>query len=90
MSNSKLDQSLEDILDTRKKTAGRRGRGRRVPNGARVTTAAPSGGVQKKAKAANGVAKVVVPVGPAAGSGDSKIIVSNLVRTNIVSSHSLV
>ena len=81
--SSKLDQSLEDILSTRRKTAGRRGRGRRVPNGTRVTTAAPSGGIQKSAKGAKATTKAAVPSGPAAGSGDSKIIVSNLVSKPI-------
>lgn len=76
----KLDQSLDEILSTRRKTGGR-GRGRRVPNAAtRITTAAPVGGVQKTTKVAKrGGAKAVVPNGPAAGTGDSKIIVSNLV-----------
>lgn len=77
--SGKLDQSLDDILSTRRKTAGRRGRGRRVPTGTRVTTAAPAGGIQKSAKNTRGAAKAAVPSGPAAGSGDTKIIVSNLV-----------
>jgi len=78
--SGKLDQSLDDILSTRRKTAGRRGRGgRRVPNGTRVTTAVPAGGIQKSAKGARGPTKATVPSGPAAGSGDTKIIVSNLV-----------
>ncbi len=81
--SSKLDQSLEDILSTRRKTVGGRGRGRgrgrRVPNAARVTTAAPAGGVQKSTKATRATGKASAPNGPAAGTGDSKIIVSNLV-----------
>lgn len=82
MSN-KLDKSLDDILSTRRvaaKKAGPRGRGRRVPNGTRAAGAAPAGGIQKKARVANGITKAAVPNGPAGGSGDSKIIVSNLVR----------
>lgn len=77
--SGKLDQSLDDIVSTRRKTGGRRGRGgRRVPSGGRVTSAAPAGGIQKGVKNSRGASKVI-PSGPAAGSGDSKIIVSNLV-----------
>lgn len=79
--SGKLDQSLDEILSTRRKTVpGRgRGRGRRAPNAARVTTAAPVGGIQKNTRATRGGAKANVPNGPATGSRDSKIIVSNLV-----------
>lgn len=84
--SGKLDQSLDDILSTRRKAGGRRGRGRRVPNGGRVTTAVPVGGIQKSAKTGRGVPKVV-PNGPAAGSGDSKIIVSNLVSKPVLALH---
>lgn len=78
--SGKLDQSLDDIVGTRRKTGGRRGRGgRRAANGTRATNAAPTGGIQKGAKTGRGAPKVI-PSGPAAGSGDSKIIVSNLVR----------
>lgn len=77
--SGKLDQALDDIVKTRRKAVGRRGRGRRVPTGTRATTAAPTGGVQKSTKAGRGAAKAAVPTGPAAGSGDTKIIVSNLV-----------
>lgn len=79
--SGKLDKSLDEILSTRRNTAGRRsGRGRRVPNGTRTTTAAPSGGIQKGTRGAKVAVKSAVPNGPAAGSGDSKIIVSNLVN----------
>ena len=77
--SGKLDQSLDDILSTRRKTVGRRGRGRRVPTGTRVTTAAPAGGIQKSTRVTKGGAKAGAPKGPAAGNGDTKIIVSNLV-----------
>ncbi|KAL6719508.1 RNA-binding RNA annealing protein [Lecanora helva] len=75
--SGKLDQALDDIVKTRRKAVGRRGRGRRVPTGTRVTTA-PTGGIQKSTKGARAAAKAAVPTGPAAGSGDTKIIVSNL------------
>ena len=78
--SGKLDQSLDEILSTRRKTVGRRGRGRRVGAGTKAATAAPVGGIQKNQKATKAApAKSAVPSGPAAGSGESKIIVSNLV-----------
>ena len=80
--SGKLDQSLDEILSTRRKTAGRRGRGgRRAGNGTKAARAAPVGGIQKNTRSAKAApAKGAVPSGPAAGSGESKIIVSNLVR----------
>ena len=80
--SGKLDQSLDEILSTRRKTAGRRGRGgRRVGNATKAATVAPVGGIQKNTRGSKtATAKSVVPSGPAAGSGESKIIVSNLVR----------
>ena len=79
--SSKLDMDLETIVNQRK-PAGRRGRGRRVPNATRVTNAAPAGGISKTTKAAKQATKATAPSGPAAGSGDSKIIVSNLVNAH--------
>lgn len=79
--SSKLDLDLETIVNQRK-PAGRRGRGRRVPNATRVTNAAPAGGISKTTKGAKQATKATAPSGPAAGSGDSKIIVSNLVNTH--------
>ena len=77
--SSKLDQSLDDILSTRRKTTSRRGRGRGRPAGTRAT-AAPAGGVQKVTKPGKAAAKAAIPTGPTAITGDSsKIIVSNLV-----------
>ncbi|KAM0804530.1 hypothetical protein BDR22DRAFT_969852 [Usnea florida] len=78
--SGKLDQSLDEILSTRRKTAGRRGRGgRRVGNATKAATVAPVGGIQKNTRGSKTAsAKSVVPSGPAAGNGESKIIVSNL------------
>lgn len=75
---SKLDQSLDDIVTT--KRIARRGRGgRRVAN-ARAKATGPAGGVVKNTRAAKAAVKAAVPTGPASGTvGDSKIIVSNLV-----------
>ena len=82
MSENKLDKSLDDILSTRRKNTTRRGRGRRVATAtSRVTKAAPVGGVQKSTKATRSTNKGSAPSGPAAGTGDTKIIVSNLVRS---------
>lgn len=75
----KLDQSLDEILNSRRQTS-RRGRGgRRAPNSAKPTVAAPVGGVKKNTRTVRGGVRAAVPSGPAAGNGDSKIIVSNLV-----------
>ena len=72
--SGKLDQSLDDIVSTRR-TAGRgRGRGRRVSARAPLT-----GGVQKT-KATGKPATAKAAAAPAAVTGsDTKIIVSNLV-----------
>ncbi len=83
--SGKLDQSLDEILSTRRQTA-RRGRGRRAPipgkmNGATAT--APVGGIKKTTKNTRASGRATVPTGPAAGNGESKIIVSNLVRPHL-------
>ena len=74
--SGKLDQSLDEILSTRRNTA----RGRPVRRGTRTrAVAAPVGGVQKNTKT---VAKTTTKGAAAAAGGlDSKIIVSNLVRS---------
>ncbi|KAF2018669.1 hypothetical protein BU24DRAFT_405435 [Aaosphaeria arxii CBS 175.79] len=78
MSTGKLDQSLDDILKTRRQSS-RRGRGSRRPGTGRpAATEAPVGGVQKAtrpAKQAKGGAAASIPT---AGSGESKIMISNL------------
>lgn len=77
--SDKLDQSLDEILNSRRQTA-RHGRGgRRAPSSAKPSVAAPVGGVKKNTRTTRGSVRAAVPSGPAAGSGDSKIIVSNLV-----------
>lgn len=80
--SGKLDQSLDEILSTRRSSA-RRGRGRRAPNTGKtngVTTTAPVGGIKKTTRPTRTNVKATVPTGPASGNGESKIIVSNLVR----------
>ncbi|KAL8765453.1 MAG: hypothetical protein Q9209_007480 [Squamulea sp. 1 TL-2023] len=75
--SAKLDMALDDVVMT-ERTARRRGRGgRRVPNAARKATA-PVGGIQKSTKPVKGALKPAVANGLAGGSGESKIIVSNL------------
>jgi THO complex subunit 4 len=82
--SGKLDQSLDEILSTQRRSAvrGKGGRrGRRVPQAGRTTAvAAPVGGVKKTPKQAKGAVKAI-PTGPSGGPSDSKIQVSNLVST---------
>ena len=81
--SSKLDQGLDDIISSNRTSRGRgRGRGgRRVAS--KATTTAPVGGVKKNTRtAAKGTVKATAPTGPANASGESKVIVSNLVRVS--------
>lgn len=75
----KLSQSLDQILNERRKTTGGRGRprGRRGVAGTPAATA-PVGGVKKTTRAEKKPEKAAIPTAPA-GSGEGKIIVSNLV-----------
>jgi THO complex subunit 4 len=86
MSAGKLDQSLDDILKTSRTSArgGRRG-ARRSGAGRPAAKPAPVGGVQKAQKGAKPTK--AVPTGPASftGSGESKILISNLVCTSPIS-----
>ncbi|KAF2800858.1 hypothetical protein K505DRAFT_93584 [Melanomma pulvis-pyrius CBS 109.77] len=79
MSTGKLDQSLDDILKTRRQS-DRRGRGSRRGGGGGgrpAATAAPVGGVSKAPRQAK--QPKVVPTAPAtAANGESKIMISNL------------
>jgi len=78
--SGKLDQSLDEILSTQKRGS----RTRRAPSGRTTAVAAPVGGIKKPAKAARGAVKAI-PTGPSGGSGDSKIVVSNLVCSHDLS-----
>ena len=77
-----LDQSLDDIIKSRRATGGRGGRGRKVTtratNGA---VAAPVGGVKKNIgkKAVKPTKQIVQPVAAKKG-GEYKVLVSKLVR----------
>lgn len=83
--SGKLDQSLDEIVSTQRKAGGRRG-GRNTTRRAsgRTTTVAPVGGVQKNSKKPQTAAKQA-PAKAAAGPGDSKVVVSNLVCKNPLS-----
>jgi THO complex subunit 4 len=77
MSTGKLDQSLDEILKTRR-TSDRRGRGARRGAGRPAASAAPIGGVAKSTRQPKQPKNV--PTAPAAAaSGESKIMISNLV-----------
>lgn len=77
--SGKLDQSLDDILKTERRTGGLKvGRGRGGRRGGTRNTAAavaPVGGIKKNAKQAKSTA--AIPTGPAIVS--SKVQISNLV-----------
>jgi THO complex subunit 4 len=79
--SGKLDQSLDEILSTQRRSVARGNRrgGRRVSHPGRTTAVpAPVGGVKKNVKSTKGAGKAI-PTGPSAGSGESKIVVSNMV-----------
>jgi THO complex subunit 4 len=76
MSESRLDQSLESIISSRKQST-RKGRGgRRSEAGRPAATAAPVGGVKKSTKQTK--QPKAAPAGPAPSGGESKIMISNL------------
>jgi len=78
--SGKLDQSLDEILSTQRRSAtrGNRRGGRRASHPGRTAAVpAPVGGVKKNVKSAKGAGKAI-PTGPSAGSGESKIVVSNM------------
>jgi THO complex subunit 4 len=78
--SGKLDQSLDEILSTQRRAGrgGRRGNRRAHQAGKLAAAATPVGGVKKHVKPAKGAAKAI-PTGPSAASGESKVIVSNMV-----------
>lgn len=76
--SGKLDQSLDEILSTNKRTpAGGRRSTRKT---ARPAAPAPVGGVKKNTKPARGTAAKPSSGKAPKATGESKIIVSNLVR----------
>lgn len=82
--SGKLDQSLDEILTTRRRSNGPRRRSQRqATTTGRPTVAAPVGGVQKNPRNARAPANKPTPAKAAPHTGDSKIIVNNLVRSAI-------
>ena len=76
--SGKLDQSLDEILSTQRRNAGRRrGPARRASAGNKAPTA-PAGGIQKKTQPARSASKPTPKKGSGV-TGESKIVVSNLV-----------
>ncbi|KAK7536043.1 uncharacterized protein J3D65DRAFT_668490 [Phyllosticta citribraziliensis] len=74
----KLNQSLDDILKANRRKNVRAKGVRRSVGGKPAASAAPVGGVKKKTKVSKPTTQPI-PTGPSArGSGDSKILVSNL------------
>lgn len=77
--SGKLDKPLDEIVSAQRRTSGRR-RSLRRSTGGRPATTAPVGGVQKNAgRPTRGAAAKSIPAKAAPISGDSKVIVSNLV-----------
>ncbi|KAI0013217.1 RNA recognition domain-containing protein [Xylariaceae sp. FL0662B] len=77
--SGKLDQSLDEILSTQRRGASGRGGRRSVRRSAgRPATTAPVGGVQKTSKQPRAAAAKQAPAKTAGGSGESKVVVSNL------------
>lgn len=78
--STKLDKPLDEIVTAQRRNSVRRRSLRRTTTG-RPPATAPAGGVQKTAARANrGAASKATPAKAAIAHGDSKVIVSNLVR----------
>jgi len=78
--STKLDKPLDEIVTAQRRNSVRRRSLRRTTTG-RPPATAPAGGVQKTAARANrGAAAKATPAKAAIAHGDSKVIVSNLVR----------
>lgn len=81
--SAKLDQSLDEILNSQRRSAPRPRTRRAAAGKAPGTTTAPVGGIKKNSRPTRSTAKSVIPTGPSAGTVDSKIIVSNLVSRHV-------
>jgi THO complex subunit 4 len=80
--SGKLDQSLDEILSSQRRSSGPRRRNPRRSAG-RPTTTAPVGGVQKTSKPARTAVAKAVPGKVTSAIRESKIIVSNLVCVSL-------
>ena len=76
--SGKLDQSLDEILSSQRRSA-RQPRPRRLAGSNKASAVSPVGGVKKHTAPPKSAARVKIPTGPGGSSGDSKVIVSNLV-----------
>jgi THO complex subunit 4 len=85
--SGKLDQSLDTIMTERRKSARTR-RPRRNP-ASKTAAPAPVGGIKKTTKPAKNAEKIATPVATH-GSGESKIIVSNLVSCSVISTDKMI
>lgn len=87
--SSKLDQGLDDIISSNRTSRGR-GRGRPARRVASKARTAPVGGIKKNTRTATkDNIKAAAPTGPANATGDSKVIVSNLVCATLQWPHRL-
>jgi len=77
--SGKLDQSLDEILSTQRRTAGRR-RSVRRPAGQPVKPA-PVGGIHKTARPVRSASAKTAPTKAVGSVGISKVVVSNMVRS---------
>ena len=78
MSTGKLDKSLDEILSSQRRAVTSRRRSTRRSSASKgAAPAAPAGGVQKQ-KGAHAAAKA--PARATGAVGESKVMVSNLVR----------
>lgn len=73
----KLDQSLDEIISTQRRSHSRGKGGRRVRHSSRAVVINPAGGIRKFPKASKGTIKNV-PTGPSGGTGNGKILVTGL------------
>lgn len=80
----KLSQSLDEIVSSR--AGGRARRSQRRVAGGRSATQAPVGGIQKSTKQTRAAIAKSAPTKGSTGSGESKVMISNLVRNTSLSS----
>lgn len=80
--SGKIDQSLDEIISTQRRSSNRGRGGRRIRRSThvgRATPVTPSGGVKKMTKTVKHTVKTV-PIGPSGTPSNGKIIVTGLPR----------
>jgi len=75
--SGKLDQSLDEIISTQRRSTARNKGGRRARHSSRPAAINSVGGVRKYPRTSKGTIKNV-PTGPSGGSGNGKILVTGL------------